>query len=143
MELTLTYSNTLLETISVINTFSVSKFVWKKYERFAIPKIEDCTMRIRGTFYYLHHLNSKQAELELQTLNLFTPILSQLKSQLDLVKDNEFIKFKNTALDFFIAFQEVIDTLNEISDIHSSYKSAIPVLAKDWGCPEDNHWDNY
>jgi hypothetical protein len=34
-------------------------------------------------------------------------------------------------------------TSNLVEDIHSSYKSSIPVLAKDWDCKEDEHWDNY
>ncbi|PKP61059.1 MAG: hypothetical protein CVT88_01140 [Candidatus Altiarchaeales archaeon HGW-Altiarchaeales-1] len=143
MELTSTYSNTLLEMISVLNTFSVSKFVWKKYEKFAIPKIEDSTIKIRGTFYDLNNLKPKQAEQELQTLNQFKPLLYQLKQQLELIEDMEFLKFKNTALDFFTTLKEITDTLNEITDIHSSYKRAMPVLAKDWDRPEDNHWDNY
>ncbi|OQX21828.1 MAG: hypothetical protein BWK75_02275 [Candidatus Altiarchaeales archaeon A3] len=143
MELTSTYSNTLLETISVLNTFSLSKFVWKKYEKFAIPKIEDSTIKIRGTFYYLNNLKPKQAEQELRTLNQFEPLLSQLKQQLELIDDAEFLKFKKTALDFFTALEEITDTLNEITDIHSAYKRSIPVLAKDWDSPEDNHWDNY
>ncbi len=145
MELTQTYSNSLLETMGIlnVNTLRLSKFIWEKYEKFAIKKLENYTVKIRGTYYYLNNLTPKQAQHELETLKQFEPLLSPFKQQLESIDRNEFVKFRNTAMDFFNALEDVTHALTEIADVHSSYKSSIPTLAKGWDSKEDEHWDNY
>jgi hypothetical protein len=53
------------------------------------------------------------------------------------------MEFKIAALDFFDTVDFLYANLQDIADIHSTYKISKPVLATDWDAVEDEHWDNY
>ena len=65
----LSYSTSILDTFSILASFSPAGVIWDKYEKYAIPKIEDATLKIRGSLFYLKDLTPKQAEKELKSLD--------------------------------------------------------------------------
>lgn len=139
----LTYSTNILDTFSVLSSFNLAESIWDKYEKYAIPKIEDATIKLRGSLFYIKDLTPKQAEKELKTLNQIIPVLYTSKEMLSSVEDKEFQNFKNTAIEFFDTVDLLHDNLQDIAKIHSFYEMSMSVLSEDWDSKEDQHWDNY
>lgn len=139
----LTYSTNILDTFSVLSSFSLAESIWDKYEKYAIPKIEDATIKLRGSLFYIKDLTPKQAEKELKTLNQIIPVLYTSKEMLSSIEDKEFQSFKNTAIEFFDTVDLLHDNLQDIAKIHSFYEMSMSVLSEDWDSKEDQHWDNY
>lgn len=139
----LTYSTNILDTFSVLSSFNLAESIWDKYEKYAIPKIEDATIKLRGSLFYIKDLTPKQAEKELKTLNQIIPVLYTSKEMLSSIEDKEFQSFKNTAIEFFDTVDLLHDNLQDIAKIHSFYEMSMSVLSEDWESKEDQHWDNY
>lgn len=139
----LTYSTNILDTFSVLSSFNLAGSIWDKYEKYAIPKIEDATIKLRGSLFYIKDLTPKQAEKELKTLNQIIPVLYTSKEMLSSIEDKEFQNFKNTAIEFFDTVDLLHDNLQDIAKIHSFYDMSMSVLSEDWNSKEDQHWDNY
>jgi hypothetical protein len=139
----LTYSTNILDTFSVLSSFSLAESIWDKYEKYAIPKIEDATIKLRGSLFYIKDLTQKQAEKELKTLNQIIPVLYTSKEMLSSIEDREFLDFKNTAIEFFDTVDLLHDNLQDIAQIHNFYEMSMSVLSEDWDSKEDQHWDNY
>tara|TARA_R110001592_G_scaffold275745_1_gene542839 strand:+ start:998 stop:1429 length:432 start_codon:yes stop_codon:yes gene_type:complete len=139
----LTYSTNILDTFSVLSSFNLAESIWDKYEKYAIPKIEDATIKLRGSLFYIKDLTPKQAEKELKTLNQIIPVLYTSKEMLSSIEDKEFQNFKNTAIEFFDTVDLLHDNLQDIAKIHSFYEMSMSVLSEDWDSKEDQHWDNY
>lgn len=139
----LTYSTNILDTFSVLSSFSLAESIWDRYEKYAIPKIEDATIKLRGSLFYIKDLTPKQAEKELKSLNQIITVLYTLKETLNSIEDKEFKDFKNTAIEFFDTVDLLHDNLQDIAQIHNFYEMSIAVLSEDWDSKEDQHWDNY
>ena len=78
----LTYSTNILDTFSVLSSFNFAESIWDKYEKYAIPKIQDATIKLRGSLFYIKDLTPKQAEKELKSLNQIIPVLYKSKEML-------------------------------------------------------------
>lgn len=139
----LTYSTNILDTFSVLSSFNLAESIWDKYEKYAIPKIEDATVKLRGSLFYIKDLTPKQAEKELKTLNQIITVLYKFKEMLNAIEDKEFQDFKNTAIEFFDTVDLLHDNLQDIAQIHNFYEMSMPVLSEDWDSKADQHWDNY
>ena len=48
MVYTQTYSTSILESLGVLSSFNIAETIWEKYEQFAIPKIKESTVKLRG-----------------------------------------------------------------------------------------------
>ncbi|PIQ14837.1 MAG: hypothetical protein COW67_11600 [Flavobacteriales bacterium CG18_big_fil_WC_8_21_14_2_50_32_9] len=139
----LTYSTNILDTFSVLSSFNFAESIWDKYEKYAIPKIQDATIKLRGSLFYIKDLTPKQAEKELKSLNQIIPVLYKSKEMLSSIKDKEFQDFKSAAIEFFDTIDLLHDNLQDIAKIHSFYEMSMSVLSEDWNSKEDQHWDNY
>lgn len=139
----LKYSTSIFESLSVLSGFSLAETIWEKYEKFAVPKIEESTLKLRGTLYSLKGVSPKKASKELKVLNPIIPILCKLRCMIEPIGDKEFHTFKMAAIDFFDTVDFLQDNLQDIANIHSSYEMSHSVLSKDWDSKEDQHWDNY
>ncbi|MEZ4929805.1 MAG: hypothetical protein R2777_07325, partial [Chitinophagales bacterium] len=89
----LSYSTSILDTFSILASFSPAGVIWDKYEKYAIPKIEDATLKIRGSLFYLKDLTPKQAEKELKSLDKIILVLNKYKDMLYSIDDKEYIHF--------------------------------------------------
>ncbi len=143
MALHLAWSSNIFESLSVLSGFSLAGTIWEKYEKFAVHKIEESTVKLRGTLYYLREISPKEAGKELKALDAIIPVLRQLRNTLEPIDQKEFQDFKRAALEFFDTVDFLHDNLEDIAGIHSSYKMSIPVLSDDWSSKENDHWDNY
>jgi len=139
----LTSSTNIFESLSVLSSFNLAETIWEKYEKFAVPKIEESTLKLRGTLYYLKDISPKEANKELKMLNPIIPILCKLRSMIEPIDDREFHNFKITAMEFFDTVDFFQDNLQDIVSVHSSYEISLPALSEDWNSKEDQHWDNY
>lgn len=139
----LTYSTTIFDTFSVLSSFNLAESIWDKYEKYAIPKIEDATIKLRGALFYIKDLTPKQAEKELKTLNQIIPVLYKSKEMLSSIEDKAFQNFKNTTIEFFDTVDLLHNNLQDIAKIHSFYEMSMSVISEDWDSKEDQHWDNY
>lgn len=139
----LTYSTSIFESLGVLSSFNIAEAIWEKYEKFAIPKIKDSTMKLRGSLYYLKELTPKDAAKELNSIAPLMPVLSKLRNLIEPIDDKEFLDFKNAGLEFFDTVDFIFFNLQDIADIHNSYELSKPVLVTDWDSNEDDHWDNY
>lgn len=143
MVYSLTYSTSILESLGVLSSFNIAESIWKKYEQFAIPKIKDSTIKLRGSLYYLKDLTPSQADKELTAIRPLMPVLSKLRAIIEPIDDRDHRDFRSTALDFFDTVDLLFANLHDLADVHSSYEMSKPVLATDWDSSEDEHWDNY
>lgn len=139
----LTYSTSIFESLGVLSSFSISETIWEKYEKFAIPKIKDSTIKLRGSLYYLKDLTPNEVSKELNSISHLIPVLSKLRTVIEPIDDREFHEFRTAALDFFDSVDFLYFNLQDIADVHSSYELAKIVLATDWDSNEDEHWNNY
>ena len=138
-----TYSASVFESLGMLSGFNAAKAVWDQYEQFAVSKVEESTMKLRGAMYYLKNMSTKEAEQELHMLSLLLPALEKMRNEIEPVTDKRFRRFRSAALEFIATTEQLADGLQDITDIHGAYKASIPVLAGDWDSPEDDHWDNY
>ena len=139
----LTYSISILESIGVLSSFNIAESIWEKYEKFAIPKIKESTVKLRGSLYYLKDLTPSQAAKEANSISSLIPVLAKLRAVIEPIDNKDFKEFKIVALDFFDTVDFLYTNLHDIADIHSSYELSKLVLAIDWDSREDEHWDNY
>ena len=139
----LSFSTSIFESLGVLSGFNFTETIWDKYELFAISKIKDSTIKLRGSLYYLKDLTPKEANKELIALSPLIPILSELRRAVEQEINPDFTNFKITAIDFFETVDFLYFNLQDIADVHRSYELSKPVLAADWDSNEDEHWNNY
>ncbi|MCA1750989.1 MAG: hypothetical protein ABR572_09030 [Cryomorphaceae bacterium] len=138
-----TYATSIFESLGVLSSFGISETIWEKYEKFAVAKIVESTLKLRGTLYYLKDLSPKQASAELGSISLLAPVLSKLRKAIEPIDDTAFHEFKTVALDFFDTVDFLHAGLRDIADVNSAYELSKPVLAADWDSDEDEHWNDY
>lgn len=143
MVYSLTFTTNILESLGVLSSFNIAETIWEKYEKFAIPKIKDSTIKLRGSLYYLKDLSPNEASKELNSISPIIPVLSKLRTVIEPIDNREFRDFKIAALDFFETVDFLYFNLQDIADVHSFYDLSKQVLASDWGSNEDEHWNNY
>jgi len=137
------YTTSIFESLGILSSLDITRNIWEKYEKFAVPKIKDSTIKLRGSLYYLKDISPAQASSELNSINTLIPVLSKLRSVIETINIQEHQEFKNAALDFFDTVDFLHSNLQEIADIHSSYEISKSVLASDWVNEADEHWNNY
>jgi len=59
MAYTLSYTTSIWESLGILSGFIIAE-TWEKYEKFAIPKIKDSTIKLRGSIYFLKDLTPNQ-----------------------------------------------------------------------------------
>lgn len=139
----LTYSTSIFESLGVLSSFNIAETIWEKYEKFAIPKIKDSTLKLRGSIYYLKDLTPNEALKELNSISPLIPVLSKLRTVIEPIDDKKFREFRTVALDFFDTVDFLSFNLQDLADVHASYELSKSVLATDWDSNEDEHWNNY
>ena len=95
------YSTSILESFGVLSGFNLAENIWDKYEQFAIPKIEESTIKLRGSLFYLKEISPKEALTELTILDQIIPILLKLRINLETIDTKEFRNFRKVAIEFF------------------------------------------
>lgn len=139
----LTYSASIFESLGVLSSFNFAEAIWESYEKFAVSKIKDSTMKLRGAIFYLKDYAPKDAAREYNSIAALMPVLTELRNLIESLDELKFRNFKMTAIEFLDVMDLLFFNLRDIAEVHSSYKLSHPVLAKDWNSPEDAHWDNY
>lgn len=139
----LTYSTDILDAFGVLSSFSFADTIWTKYEEYAIPKIEEANLKLRGALFYIKDLTPEQAQKELKSLDQIIPILCKFQSMLEPIEDREFKHFKVTAIEFFDTVDLLHHNLQDVALIHRAYEMSMPALSVDWDSEEDEHWDKY
>lgn len=139
----LTYSANIFDTLGVLSSFSLTETIWTKYEKYAIKKLEESTLKLRGVLFSIKELSTEQADKELEILHQLIPIFSKLKDKIEPINDADFRNFKNAAIEFFNIVDLLYDNFHEVAQFHDSYQMSIAVLANDWDSKEDDHWDKY
>ncbi len=93
--------------------------------------------------YYLKELSPQEAAQTLDNINPIMLVLATLKAKIEPINDITFRNFRTAALEFCEVMELLETNLNDIAEIHGSYKQSLAVLAEDWNSEADNHWDNY
>ncbi len=133
----------MLGSLGVLSSFNLVENIWESYEKFAIDKITESTIMLRGFLFYLKDLKPKQAETELKTILSLNKTLSDFRKDIVDLNQQTHFDFKIAVLDFFEAVDLLIANLQDLADLNGSYKLSLSVLANDWDRAEDQHWDNY
>lgn len=136
-------NSNIFESLSVISSFNLAEKFWDNYEDFAIRKVKDATLKLKGLCYDMSNISPKEATKELDYLNNILPVLHKLRKKIESIKDKEFQTFKATAIEFFDTVDVLYNNLQDIAHIHHAYETSVPVLSNDWDKEEDKHWDNY
>lgn len=119
----LSYTASILESFGILSGFPVAEAIWRTYAAFAIPKISESTVRLRGALFYLKDLTPEQAGEELSTIAPCMPLLFNLRTDIEEMDNPD---FKQAALDFF-------DTVNLLFSI---FRTSLPfMLPTNYLCP--------
>ncbi|KAB1063172.1 hypothetical protein F3059_11045 [Salibacter halophilus] len=137
------YNHFIFETLGIMSSLQYTDSVWNDYEEFAISKIEDANLRIRGAVSQSRNLKNSEAEKELLLLEKMIPVINQFEKSLESSNDEKFRAIKDSFQTFLASVKELHKTLEELADKHHHYKISTPVLSEDWDSEEDDHWDNY
>ncbi len=143
MENGLAFSNGILDTFSVLSSFNLANAIWSNYERYAVPKIEESTIKLRGSLFYIKDLTPTQAKKEIIYLEQVLPLFSSFKEKFENIEGEDFRRFQKTVLEFYEAIYLFYNNLQDIANVNDSYFISHEVLGKDWERSEDDHWDNY
>ncbi len=143
METGLSLSTSIFESFGAISGFSYVEGIREKYEAFAVSKIQDATLKLRGAQHFLKEMTPGQARHELTLIEPVAPVLKELKYSVDRIDKREFLLLVKTAYDFFESVDLIINGLQDVAGVHSTYQASMPVLAADWDSKEDEHWNNY
>lgn len=143
MVLQMSYSNGIMESLGVLSGFGVADAIWERYEQFAIPKLKESTVKLRGSLYYLKSLTPKAATKEMRSLEPLLPVLVKLSKAMEEEDDKAFQAFKSAATEFIEVVNLLYESLEDIAEPGGSYRASMPVLATDWNSQEDQHWDKY
>jgi len=134
--------NDLFETLGILSISSVQKVFLDKFKKRAITKLEEETLKIRGSLFYIKNLNPKEAnelkDITQKTIN----ILSDIQKKIEILSDLEYNDYKVAVFDYIDAVHTLHSYLEDVTDIHNSYLISHNVL-DDWNEPENDHWDNY
>lgn len=137
------FTNSIIEPMGFLCGFNISDKIWDWYQRFAVPKIMESTMKIRGALFYVKDFSPQQATQELENISDMVAILDNLKTSVLAVQAPGYGAFKKAATDFFYAVDELQSALEDVAEVHYSYRLAIPAFSEDWGSESDQCWDNY
>ena len=143
MDIAKTYPPSFFSILGIFASFNLTKSIWNSYEKYAISQIDENIYKIKGLSYFVNELSYEQAESELKNLTNIISILNSFKETIIQIDDEKFLLFKKKSLFLINLINELYLNLNEIEDIHSSYKISAPVLATDWDSEADKHWDEY
>lgn len=136
-------TNCIFETLSVFSGIKTQHSLWKEYENFALQKIKDSVVVLRGAIYYAKELTDAEARKELNVVDSCLPFLHDFKFLLESGSIKTSVEFRQVALELISIVDELLICLRDITDITSSYEYSLPVLSVDWECKEDDHWNNY
>jgi hypothetical protein len=143
MEFNPSYSASIFESLGVISGFNVAESIWEKYEKFAICKVKESTIKIRGSLYYVKEFSPARVERELNSIRPILLVLGKLRSKIKNNNDPDLIEFKRAVMDFFETVDVLCQSLEDLATSNSEFELSKPVLAVDWDSKEDDHWDNY
>jgi hypothetical protein len=143
MEHALDYKNNILDGLEVLGLFKLPEPILGTYEKYAIAKIDDAILKLRGALYYLKELTPDQARQEFDTLSPILEVLFDLKDRIEEIDEEYLQSFKHKAAEFCYVVEELHENLYDIAEEHPSYHLSQPILEKDWDQPEDDHWDDY
>ncbi|WP_448519175.1 hypothetical protein [Rhodoflexus sp.] len=133
----------MLESLGILSGFNIAETIREKYEQFAITKLRDITIQLRGSFFYHKDLTPTQAADELVAISPLMPVFSKIRAMIYVMEDSDFHDFKTVSMDFFDTVDMLYANLQDIAAVHAAYEISKPVLAVDWDRSEDDHWDNY
>ncbi len=136
-------TNCLFEALGVFSGIKTQHPLWIDYEKFALQKIKDSIVVLRGAIFYAKELTDAEARKEVyvvaSSLSFFHDFRTLLES--DSIKTST--EFKVAALELINVVDELLICLREITEVTPSYEYSLPVLSVDWECKEDDHWNNY
>ena len=138
-----TYPINIFSILGILASFDLTQSIWDSYEKYAISQIEESIYKTKGLSYFINELPQEQVKNELKNLTKIISILNSFKETIIQIDDEKFLLFKKKSLFLINLINELYINLNEIEDIHSSYKISAPVLATDWDSEADKHWDEY
>ncbi|HHN48642.1 MAG TPA: hypothetical protein ENN08_06920 [Bacteroidales bacterium] len=88
METGLSLSTSIFESFGAISGFSYVEDIREKYEAFAVSKIQDATLKLRGAQHFIKEMTPGQARHELTLIEPVAPVLKELKYESE-VRTNE------------------------------------------------------
>ncbi len=131
-----------MDIFGVLSSFRLAENFWGNYETFAIAKIEEATLKLRGSLFYVKDLSPDQAQSQLKSLVPFFEVLEILKKELNAAENPALKNFKKTTGEFFQTVAHLQENLEDVAFEHHPYEMSTPAL-EDWSRPENDHWDNY
>jgi len=133
----------IFEPLSTLLAFNPNDFIWEKYKQFAIPKIEQGTITLRGLQDYISDYSPEMAAHELKELERIIQTITELRPKFQEIQNEGFREFKDASLEFFNTVENIHDMLEDISNVNQNLHTSLPVLKEDWDSEADQVWDFY
>lgn len=136
-------TNCLFEILGVFSGIKTQHPLWIDYENFALQKIKDSIVVLRGAIFYAKELTDAEARKEVHVVASSLSFFHNFRSLLESDSIKTSTEFKVAALELISIVDELLTCLREITEVTPSYEYSLPVLSVDWECKEDDHWNNY
>ncbi len=97
----ITIQRPLFQFLTIFNGFNIGKAVWKQYEQFAIPKIENATKEFAALSNSVALLTPLEAAEQLEVISKATLPIAYLREKIEKEEDADLQQFKIATLSFF------------------------------------------
>lgn len=137
-------NNDIFDSINSIVNFNVYDAVWKRYVRFAIPKINNAIVLLKEDLPNLKFLTPAEAKLQLKEFEPLVVYLLKLKEDMKAIIENDKQEFFVKGLELINVLETSVEILEDIAEPNHFYKLFCQsTLQDDWNDPLNDHWDNY
>ncbi|MCF6241294.1 MAG: hypothetical protein L3J74_08120 [Bacteroidales bacterium] len=126
-----TYSNNIFDAFSIFSSFSLSQTIWESYEKYAIRKLEDATLKTQGLIYSIKEFSTKELIEDFEFINKLMPILNKERNIIESINDVDFLAFKKTSMKFFNSLDILLDEIDRELHKRPYNKETLKVLNKD------------
>lgn len=137
-------NNDIFDSISSITNFSVFNAVWKRYVKFALPKINKAIELIENDIPNLNLLSPQEAQLQLKEFEPLVVYLLKFKEDMKTINEKDKQEFFDKSLKLIDVIEKSVEILEDIAEPNHYYKLFCQSSSQDdWNDPLNDHWDNY
>lgn len=136
-------NDAFFEGITSISNFNIYDAFWKRYVKFALPKINKAIELLQKDKPNLQLLTPEEAKKQLLQLTPLVVYLLKYKEDMKEINKKEKQEFFEKGLELINEIETTAEILEEISEPNYFYNAFCKsALNDDWNDPINDHWDN-
>lgn len=130
--------------ISSITNFSLYDALWKRYVKFALPKINKAIHLLQVDKPNLQLLTKEEAQTQLNQIKPLVVSLLKYKNEMKKIHQIDKQDFITKSLELINEIETTAEILQDLSEPNILYKMFSQNSSNDdWNDPINDHWDNF